>query len=99
MYIFNCVSFNSSKNEKCFRQKLYIKSKHNLRSVTFFLPESRAVCEIMWENIVESDRFHIDFSIYFYCKSLCILVVCVFLLFVHVFLTLSMYSYYSSMYS
>ena len=31
---------------------------------------------------------------YFYCKSLCILIVVyVFLLFVHVFLTLSMYSY------
>ena len=31
---------------------------------------------------------------YFYCKSLCIIiVVCVFLLFVHVFLTLSMHSY------
>jgi hypothetical protein len=31
---------------------------------------------------------------YFYCKSLCILnAVYVFLLFVHVFLTLSMYSY------
>ena len=38
---------------------------------------------------------------YFYCKSLCIIiiVVYVFLLFVHVFLTLSMYSYCSSMYS
>ena len=37
---------------------------------------------------------------YFYCKSLCILIVVyVFLLFVHVFLTLSMYSYCSSMYS
>ena len=33
---------------------------------------------------------------YFYCKSLCILIaVYVFLLFVHVFLTLSMYSMYS----
>ena len=31
---------------------------------------------------------------YFYCKSLCILIVVyVFLLFVHVFFTLSMYSY------
>jgi hypothetical protein len=37
---------------------------------------------------------------YFYCKSICILIVVyVFLLFVHVFLTLSMYSYCSSMYS
>jgi hypothetical protein len=37
---------------------------------------------------------------YFYCKSLCILIVVyVFLLFVRVFLTLSMYSYCSSMYS
>jgi hypothetical protein len=35
---------------------------------------------------------------YFYCKSLCILIVLyVFLLFVHVFLTFSMYSYCSSM--
>jgi hypothetical protein len=32
--------------------------------------------------------------VYFYCKSLCILVVYVFLLFVHVFLTLSMYTYF-----
>ena len=39
---------------------------------------------------------------YFYCKSLCILIVVyvpVFSLFVHVFLFLSMYSYCSSMYS
>ena len=37
---------------------------------------------------------------YFYCKSLCIIIVVyVFLLSVHVFLTLSMYSYCSSMYS
>jgi uncharacterized protein YebE (UPF0316 family) len=37
---------------------------------------------------------------YFYCKSLYILnVVYAFLFFVHVFLTLSMYSYCSSMYS
>ena len=37
---------------------------------------------------------------YFYCKSLCILIVVyVFLLFVRVFLLLSMYSYCSSMYS
>jgi hypothetical protein len=37
---------------------------------------------------------------YFYCKSLCILtVVYVFLLFVHEFLTLSMYSYCPSIYS
>ena len=37
---------------------------------------------------------------YFYCKSLCIIIVVyVFLLFVHVFLLWSMYSYCSSMYS
>ena len=30
---------------------------------------------------------------YFYCKSLCILIVYVFFLFIHIFLTLSMYSY------
>jgi len=31
--------------------------KHILCSVTFF--ENRAVCEIMWKNIVERDKPHI----------------------------------------
>ena len=46
------ICLNSSYNQKCFRQKLYRKSKHILCSVTFF-PENRVFCEIMWNNIVE----------------------------------------------
>ena len=30
--------------------------KHVLYSITFFFPEKRVVCEIMWKNIVERDR-------------------------------------------
>jgi len=29
---------------------------HNLFSITFFFSENRAVCEIMWKNIVERVR-------------------------------------------
>jgi len=43
LYIFNHISFNSSWNEKCFRQKLYKKSRHILCSVTFIFSENRAV--------------------------------------------------------
>jgi hypothetical protein len=37
-----------------FQTKLYRKSKHILRSETFF--ENGAVYEIMWKNIVERGR-------------------------------------------
>jgi len=49
-------------------------------TITFFINIWLYSCLILW-------------FVYFYCKSLCILVVYVFLLFVHVFLTFSMYSY------
>ena len=51
----NPISLISSWNEKCFRQTLYIKSKHTLlRSIT--LLENRVIYEIMWNNTVESGR-------------------------------------------
>jgi hypothetical protein len=48
--ILDHISLISFYNEKCFRQNLCRKSKHILCWVTFF--ENRAVCEIMWKNIV-----------------------------------------------
>ena len=47
-YIYSNISLNSYENEKCFRRKLWIKSKHILCSITFF--ENRAVYEIMWKK-------------------------------------------------
>ena len=53
-YIYD-ILLNSYYTEKCFRQKLYRKSKH-----TFFVQEliskNHAVHEIMWKNIVEADK-------------------------------------------
>jgi len=39
MYIYGNTSLSSSKNEKCFRQKMHSKSKHVLHSVAFFFPK------------------------------------------------------------
>jgi len=39
---------------RCFRRKLYRKSKHILCSITFF--ENRVVYEVMWKYIVERGR-------------------------------------------
>ena len=55
-YMFDHISFSSSWNEKCFRQKLYRKSKH-----TFYVPQffPRKLCRL-WDNVkkytVEPDR-------------------------------------------
>ena len=49
IYIFDHLSLNSSNNEKCFRQKLYRKSKHTF-CVQWLFSENRAVYEIMWEK-------------------------------------------------
>jgi hypothetical protein len=46
MYIYDNISLNSSQNEKCFRRKLYIKTKHN----SLFFSENRAVYGIMWKK-------------------------------------------------
>ena len=60
MYIFDHVSLNSSKNEKCLRQKLYRKSKHTFRVQSLFIFfENRAVYETMWKNTVEPNRPHV----------------------------------------
>jgi len=49
------ISLISSWNEKCFRQTLYIKSKHTLlSSITLF--ESRSIYEILWNNTAEPGR-------------------------------------------
>ena len=55
IYIFDHNSLSSAYSEKCFRRKLYRKSKHILCSVNFSL-ENRAIYEITWKNIVERGR-------------------------------------------
>jgi hypothetical protein len=55
-YIFYHISPNSSQNEKCFRRKLYTKSKHTFCVQWLFFSENRAVYEIMWKNSVEPGR-------------------------------------------
>ena len=51
-FFFYHMSLLSSQNEKCVRQILR-KSKHSFY-VQVFAP-NRAVCKVMWENMVESD--------------------------------------------
>ena len=56
IYIYDNISLNSSSYEKCFRQKLYRKSKHTFFMFSNFFHENRAVYEIMWKNTVERGR-------------------------------------------
>ena len=59
VYIFHHISFDSSLNEKCLRQRLQKTSKHTqflINDLFFFFFENRAVCEKMGENIVELGR-------------------------------------------
>jgi len=50
------ISLSSSYNDICFREMLYRKSKHTFRVQERFFKENRAVCEIMWKNIVKLAR-------------------------------------------
>ena len=56
-YVYDNTSFNSSYNEKCFREKRY---RENLNTYLTFNnsppPENSGVCEIMWKNMVERGR-------------------------------------------
>jgi hypothetical protein len=54
-YIYDNISVSSSYKEKCFIQNLYVNSKHTCHVAEIFF-ENRAVCEIMWKNIVEPGR-------------------------------------------
>ena len=44
-----------SQNEKCFRRNLLRKIKTHIFTFDFFF-QNRAVCEIMWKNVIELDR-------------------------------------------
>ena len=46
MHIYDNVSLSSSCNEKCFKQKLYVKSKHTCHVAEIYF-ENRVVYEIM----------------------------------------------------
>jgi len=46
LHIFYHISLTSSENVKCFRQKLYRKSKHILYSIIFFAKSCR-----LWDNV------------------------------------------------
>ena len=50
------VTRTSYQNEKCFRQKVWKKSKYNFMFHFFFFFENRAVYEVMWKNIVDPGR-------------------------------------------
>jgi len=55
MYVFDHVSLSSSYNEKyLIDQDVETVKTHILCLGTFF--EYRAICEIMWRSIAESDR-------------------------------------------
>jgi len=55
MHIYDNILLIYLHNEKCFRQKLYRKSKH-----TFYVqqlsPKNRDMYEIMWKNMVDPER-------------------------------------------
>jgi hypothetical protein len=52
-YIYDSSSMNSSYNQKYFNVVEKIQT-YILRSITF--SENRAVCEMMWENMVKPER-------------------------------------------
>jgi len=56
-------------DEKCFRQICRVNQNTHL-TFKFFFPENRAVCKIMWENIVESNTPHV--TIWRKCIVCCI---------------------------
>jgi len=55
MCIYDNISLNNSKNDKSFRHKLNIKSKH-IFCVPQHFPENRAFCEVMRKTVAEPDR-------------------------------------------
>jgi hypothetical protein len=57
MYVYDSTSLNSSQNEKCFRQKLYRKSKYKLYVHEHFF-KNCAIYGIMWKSVVELERPH-----------------------------------------
>jgi hypothetical protein len=66
-YIYDHILFSSSQYEKCFRQKLYRKSKtHILRSVIFFF-ENRAVYETMRKKYCIAGQTTGDIIVYAHC--------------------------------
>ena len=52
---FMTISRRILRRMRCFRQNSQKKSKHTFYVQQLF-PESRAVYEIMWQNVVEPDR-------------------------------------------
>ena len=57
--MYDNVSLNSSQNEKCFRQKMYRKSKHPFYVQLLFFPE---IMWIMWKYIVKPDSLPMTLS-------------------------------------
>jgi hypothetical protein len=56
MYIY-AISLNYFQNEKFFRQKVREnQNTHFIFNNLLVFSENRAVCEIMWKNVVEPDR-------------------------------------------
>jgi hypothetical protein len=51
--------WHSSWNDECFRQQLLRKSKYIFMFNNIFFPESCAVYDIMWENMVQPERLQI----------------------------------------
>jgi len=59
LHMYDNVSLNSSQNEKCFRQKMYRKSKHPFYVQLLFFPE---IMWIMWKYIVKPDSLPMTLS-------------------------------------
>jgi len=57
-YVYNNVSFSSSYNAKCFRQKSWRKSEIKFCVKKIFYPKNLAIFKIVWKNIVERGRPH-----------------------------------------
>ena len=54
--VYECVSVNSSQNDKCFKRNLHRKSEHIFYVPPLFFFENRAVNEIILQNMVEPER-------------------------------------------
>ena len=70
VYLYHRISLSCAYNEKCFRRKLYINSKYTFYVQYNFFPESRAVYDKTWKNIVKPDMPHM--TLWSMCIACCI---------------------------
>jgi len=54
IYVYYLYSFSSSSNEKCYRRKLWRKSKHTFYAQQFFFSPSKS--GVLWDNVEKYSR-------------------------------------------